>query len=154
MNLILWRHCEAEDAVPDDARALTVRGRHQAERMAKWLGGQMPRHCEVICSPAVRARQTADALGVDYRIDDRLSPEADVTDYLAAVDWPEGPAASRGNVIVVGHQPVLGRLASLLLAGQEADWTVKKGAVWWLSTRDREGGRQLLLKAAVSPDLF
>jgi phosphohistidine phosphatase len=30
----------------------------------------------------------------------------------------------------------LGRLAALLLSGQEADWAIKKGALWWFSRRD------------------
>jgi len=154
MNLILWRHAEAEDAVPDEGRELTQKGRKQAERMARWLREHLPRHYELLAAPAKRTRQTADALDVEYRVDRRLLPGADVADYLAAIDWPEGPAKARGTVVLVAHQPALGRLASLLMAGQEADWSVKKGAVWWLSTRDREGDRQLMLRTAVSPDLL
>ncbi|KAA0253219.1 MAG: histidine phosphatase family protein, partial [Acidobacteria bacterium] len=41
-----------------------------------------------------------------------------------------------------------GRLVSLLLSGEEADWSVKKGAVWWLTTREREGRAQVVLRAA------
>ncbi|HQY27494.1 MAG TPA: histidine phosphatase family protein, partial [Burkholderiaceae bacterium] len=57
------------------------------------------------------------------------------------------------HVVVVGHQPTLGRLASLLMTGQEADWSIRKGAIWWLSTREREGRGQVVLRAVMAPDL-
>ncbi|HWS74448.1 MAG TPA: histidine phosphatase family protein, partial [Quisquiliibacterium sp.] len=76
MNLILWRHAEAEDAEPDLERRLTARGRKQAKRMADWLNAQLPERFVVIASPAQRTRQTADALECEYRVDRRLSPDA------------------------------------------------------------------------------
>jgi phosphohistidine phosphatase len=153
MNLILWRHAEAEDGVDDARRELTARGRKQAERMARWLKEQLPERFEVLASPAVRTCQTADALGVPYRTDRRLAPGADVADCLAAIDWPDGPKKARGTVVLVGHQPTLGRIASLLMAGHEMDWSVKKGAVWWIASRERDAVAQRVLRAAVSPDM-
>ena len=44
-------------------------------------------------------------------------------------------------------------MAALLLAGVEADWTIKKGALWWFSNRVREGETQTVLRAVVPPDL-
>lgn len=153
MNLILWRHAEAEDAEPDLGRRLTPKGRKQAQAMAKWLHDRLPDRHLVLVSPARRTRETADALGVDYRIDDRLAPDVDVAHYLAACDWPSGPEDSRGTVLIVGHQPLIGRLASLLLSGEERDWSVRKGAVWWLSARERDERNQVVLRAVVSPEL-
>jgi len=152
MNLILWRHAEAEDGLPDDARALTGRGRKQAEKMARWLLERLPEQYEVIASPARRTRQTADALGVEYRVERGLAPGADVAHYLAAIEWPHGSAKSRGTVVVVGHQPTLGRVASLLLAGSEMNWSVKKGAIWWLSTRERGDGGEVVLRTVLAPE--
>lgn len=152
MNLILWRHAEAEDAEPDLERPLTGRGRKQARRMADWLRTQLPERFVVVASPAQRTRQTADALECAYRVDRRLAPDTDVADCLAAIEWPEGPRDAAGTVVLVGHQPTLGRLASLLLAGQELNWSVRKGAVWWLSTREREDRRQLVLRTVISPE--
>jgi phosphohistidine phosphatase len=37
----------------------------------------------------------------------------------------------------------------LLLAGQEADWTIKKGALWWFSNRVRQGETQTVLRAMI-----
>jgi hypothetical protein len=65
MDLILWRHAEAEDARGNDdlGRALTERGRKQAERMAAWLGPRLPATTRIIASPALRCQQTVAALG-------------------------------------------------------------------------------------------
>lgn len=157
MDLIVWRHADAGDAVPeperDAGRRLTERGRKQAERVARWLKARLPERYTVLSSPATRALETAKALGAPVRIDARLAPGAGVADVLAALDWPAGPARGSRHVIVVGHQPTLGRLASLLVSGREADWSIRKGAVWWLSSRERDGRAQLVLRAAISPDL-
>lgn len=152
MNLILWRHAEAQDGTPDLARELTTRGLKQADRMAGWLRAQLPGRFQVLASPARRTRQTADALGVDFRIEPNLAPDLDVAHYLAAAAWPEGPAGCGGTVVLVGHQPMLGRTASLLLCGQEQDWSVRKGAVWWLTTREREGRNRVVLRAVINPE--
>lgn len=157
MDLIVWRHADAGDAEADAAsdagRRLTERGRKQAERMARWLRARLPERYTVLSSPAARARETAEALGAKVRVDARLGPGADVAQCLAALEWPEGPETRSRHVVLVGHQPALGRLVSLLLSGEEADWSVKKGAIWWLTTREREGRAQVMLRAAISPDL-
>ena len=153
MNLILWRHAEAEDGPVDLKRALTSRGRKQAERMAGWLHKNLPDRFEVLASPAVRTCQTADALGVEYRTDRRLLPDSDTAHHLAAIEWPEGSVKARGTLVLVGHQPVLGRLAALLLSDHEHDWSIRKGAIWWLSTRERESAQQLVLRAVVGPEM-
>ena len=157
MELIVWRHADAGDAAlgvaSDLERRLTDRGRKQAERMARWLQARRPERYAVLSSPAARARETAEALGVKVRTDARLAPDAEVAHALAALNWPDGPESRSRHVVLVGHQPMLGRLVSLLLSGQEADWSVRKGAIWWLSTREREGRDQVVLRAAIAPDL-
>ena len=67
MELILWRHAEAEDPGPkgDFARELTKKGRKQAERMAEWLRPRLEGKWRVIASPAARAIQTVTPLGLD-----------------------------------------------------------------------------------------
>ncbi len=158
MDLIVWRHADAGDAEADVARdlerRLTERGRKQAERMAHWLQARLPQRYLVLSSPAARARETAAMLGVKVRIDERLAPDADVAQYVAALNWPDGPGSRSRHVVLVGHQPVLGGLLSLLLCGHEATWSIKKGAIWWLSSREREGRDPLMLRAAIAPDLI
>jgi phosphohistidine phosphatase len=150
MELILWRHAEAEDGVPDSQRRLTTRGQKHAARVAEWLLQRLPAKFSVIASPAQRTRQTAQALGVSFKTADHLGPDASVESVLRAVDWPD----RERTVIVVGHQPTLGRTAALLVSGAPADWTVKKGALWWLTNRVRNDGAQVVVRAVVSPDLL
>lgn len=152
MDLILWRHADAEDAksgTPDGKRRLTARGQRQAEEMASWLKSQPLREPRVLVSPADRAQQTAHALGLNYKTDRRLGVGASTVDLLAAADWPE----CRGAVILVGHQPTLGRLAALLLSGEEADWTIKKAGVWWFSHRVRADETATVLRAVCNPSV-
>ena len=148
MDLILWRHAEAknpEGAEADTDRELTARGRRQAEKLAEWLRAQPLR--DVLSSPAKRALQTAQTLGLPVKVKTQLGVGASTADLLGAVDWPD----HAGAVIVVGHQPTLGRLASLLLAGTEADWTIKKGGIWWFTNRVRLDETQTVLRAVLCP---
>ena len=151
MNLILWRHAEAEDyAATDLARQLTSRGRKDAQAVAKWLRNRMENNCAILSSPAARTVQTVEALTDQYRTVDALAPGADVDDVLAAAGWPDGIAPT---VVIVGHQPTLGSVAARLIAGSDDSWTVKKGGVVWLASRTREGNHQAILRAVISPDL-
>lgn len=153
MDLILWRHAQAEtwplDPVQDLARCLTPKGHRQAERMAAWLNQRLPESTRVLVSPAQRTQQTALALGRPFKTAQALNPQASVDDLLAVAKWPQ----SRDAVLVVGHQPILGMVAARLLTGDDLAWSVKKGAVWWLRLRDRQGERQVTLQAVQSPDL-
>ncbi len=151
MDLILWRHAEAEMfAAAGGAlqRALTAKGERQARRMAEWLNQRLPASARILSSPALRCRSTAEALGRDFKIVPALAPDADPQAVLDAARWPSAPEA----VLVCGHQPTLGQVAAQLLAGQEHDWAVKKGAVWWLRGRQRDGAFEVTLHAVQGPD--
>jgi phosphohistidine phosphatase len=148
MDLILWRHAEAEDVFPDLERELTDKGRKQAARMADWLNPRLPQDIRVLVSPAARALQTAQALGRGYQELDALAPGAAAEDVLAAAGWPD----SAYPVLVVGHQPTLGQVAMRLLAGQAGDLAVRKGGVWWFQSRERGGELQVVLRAVAAPD--
>jgi phosphohistidine phosphatase len=150
MDLILWRHAEAEPGEPDLGRRLTSKGLKQADRMAQWLDSHLPDTCRVLVSPADRAQQTAVALQRKFKTVPELAPGASVAAVLAAANWPD----SREPVLIVGHQPTLGAVASFLLSGEEAYWSVRKGAVWWLSNRAKEGVAAVVLKVVVAPDFI
>ena len=154
MELILWRHAEAELGEPDLGRKLTGRGDKQARRVAEWLHAQLPDSARILVSPATRAQQTARALGEvshrKLRTVGEIAPGADVRDVLRAADWPQ----AKVPVVVVGHQPTLGHVASFLLAGEVQDWSVKKAGVWWISSRERNGAEQTVLRAVISADLL
>ncbi|ASV98603.1 phosphohistidine phosphatase SixA [Paraburkholderia aromaticivorans] len=151
MDLILWRHAEAEDIASTDlARALTTRGRKQAQSVAKWLRTRLPADAVVLVSPAVRTIQTAETLSDQYRVVRELAPNASADNVLEAAGWPKGVAQT---VVIVGHQPTLGHVAARLLGDSEASWPLKKAGVWWIASRERDGDDQAVLRAAMSPDL-
>lgn len=166
MELFLWRHAEAEmlnvaaarDAdVPalarglmaaDLMRPLTPQGQQQARRMADWLQRQLPAGTRVMASPALRCQQTAAALGVAVETVAALAPDGTIDGLLHAVGWP----ASAHPVLVVGHQPTIGMVCAGLLAGRPLPWSVRKGAVWWLRARQRDGRLQVVLQGMTTPD--
>ncbi len=153
MDLILWRHAEAEEGdstTADHKRRLTERGGKQAKEVARWLHRHLPRKRKILVSPAERTQQTAHALELPYEIEPRLGISASVMDVLTVAGWPD----QSGAVLIIGHQPTLGRVAALLLGGKEADWSVKKGGVWWFSSRVRDGETQTVLRAVLNPDFI
>lgn len=150
MDLILWRHADAQDGEPDMARALTDRGLKQAEKMGRWLADRLPEDALILASPAMRAQQTVAALGRRYKTVKSIAPGADAAYVLTAAGWPD----ANGTVLVVGHQPTLGYVASLVLCGKESDFSIKKGALLWLTNRVRGGEQQAFLKAAMTPEML
>ena len=151
MDLIVWRHAEAHDAEHGDddmQRPLTPRGRKQAERMAAWLESQLPQGTRILSSPAVRAEQTVRALARKYKVRDALSPGASVQDVLETSGWPD----AKYPVLLVGHQPALGGVIAQLLRMPDDACAIRKGAVWWLRRRSREGLDQTVLLAVTSPE--
>ncbi|RFO96963.1 histidine phosphatase family protein [Rhodoferax lacus] len=153
MDLILWRHAEAVDLelVGDDmARYLTPRGEKQAARMAAWLDRQMPSGAKVLSSTAIRAEQTVHALGRKVKLSPALAPLGTPEQLLELVQWPD----AKGCVLVVGHQPTLGQVIAKLLGLNASECAVKKGAVWWLRHRERDGVGQTVLVTVQSPELL
>lgn len=150
MELILWRHAEAEDGLPDSARELTTKGLKQARAMAAWLEPRLPENTRIIVSPAQRTQQTASALGNDFETVEEIGAGASAKEILAAAGWP----AAKGAVVVVGHQPTLGEVAALLLSGELAGWNIKKGAVWWFSRKEKAATEETVLRVVISPDML
>ena len=145
MDLILWRHAEAEDGTPDEQRKLTGKGHKQAARMAEWLGERLSKHVTMLVSPAVRTQQTAKAFSGKFATSEDVGLNASPKSILEAAGWPH----AGGTVIVVGHQPTLGMLAAHLLSGREAEWSLRRGAIVWIVHKDGRNN----LRAALSPDL-
>jgi len=153
MDLILWRHAEADDwteGCDDLQRSLTSRGEKQAKRMASWLDRQLPDGTRILTSPARRCEQTALALGRKYKLRDELAPEAPIEPMLAVAGWPNG----RSVVLLVGHQPALGQLVSRLMGLQQDSCVVRKGGLWWFRTRERDGDTQNVLVTVQTPEML
>jgi phosphohistidine phosphatase len=150
MELILWRHAEAEEGIPDMARQLTAKGSKQAEKMASFLRNHLPVGTQILVSPAKRTQQTALALTHSFQTEPAIAPGASPQAILKAANWLEG----EGCVLIVGHQPSLGEVASLLMAGKTEYWSIKKGAVWWFSHRLRKEDPETILRLAIAPDFL
>jgi phosphohistidine phosphatase len=102
----------------------------------------------VVCSPAIRALQTAEALSYKIQTIDSFKPSATLTDVLQALS----ELNTYEHILIVGHQPWLGQLVSFLFeqtANEDIATTlnsppkynntsIKKGAVWWLRLRSNE----------------
>ena len=152
MDLILWRHAEAEnssDEGDDLERCLTPRGERQAARMAKWLDRQLSEGTKILCSPAQRCQQTVQQLGRKYKVRDELSPQCDHTHLLALAQWP----TPKKTVLIVGHQPVFGKTISEILGQSESAISVRKGSVWWIHARVKDGVCQTSLITVQNPDM-
>jgi phosphohistidine phosphatase len=151
MDLIFWRHAEAEDEgeeLPDIDRPLTAKGEKQAKRVGAWLDRNLPDGTRILCSPALRCQQTALALGRKFALREELAPGAHAAALLQAAQWPH----ARHPVMIVGHQPVLGEALGQLLHVPSGGCAVRKGAVWWVRTRERDGHEQTLVWAVQSPE--
>jgi phosphohistidine phosphatase len=114
MRLLIIRHAEASPGAPDELRSLTAAGRDQARRLGSDLRKQGVLPDAVVCSPLLRARETALALGLgDPQADERLAPGASPADLREA-------AHGRGETVaVVGHQPDCSRAIAALTGADE-----------------------------------
>ena len=150
MELILWRHAEAEDGLSDMARHLTAKGEKQADKMAAFLRASLPQDTRILVSPAKRTQQTVQALTKNFTTEPAIAPGASPQAILEAANWLDG----QGCVLIVGHQPALGEAAALLMVSKPEYWSIKKGAVWWFSRREREGNHETTLRLVIAPDFL
>lgn len=155
MPLILYlvRHAHALDAADDAVRKLSDRGHKQMKKLARLLepsGAFKP--AEIWHSPLVRARETAELLKDHLRLGAplvehrELEPEADPAVLARKLRGITKPTA------VVGHEPHLSALASLLVGGatEPVLFTVKKATVIALEPAEHRWS----VRWQVSPDLF
>ena len=153
-QLVMVRHAIALDrdearavGIGDDQRALTDKGREKMRKVARGLAMLLDR-CAVVCtSPLLRARQTAELVAgqfarvpvVECAV---LRPGVEPGQLL---DWLRQRSA-RTPMIVVGHEPDLGRWSSWALTGQAGGFMpFKKGGACLLefSGQLRPGQAQL-----------
>ena len=134
MDVFVLRHAIAEDAgpgQPDSERRLTDLGRESLRLVVQkaMRAGMAP--AIVLTSPYVRARQTAEILLEE--LDDRceLVTTANLTPYAAVADlWQELREYSRlSPLIVVGHNPQLSELVSVLIGSPRYAVEMKKAAI-------------------------
>ena len=156
MDLLLWRHCEAENLVPgkiaDQQRSLTSEGRRAAQSMAELIAKQLPSHTHLLISPARRTAMTAEALlscrHFTYEYTEAVGLSSNAECILAEIEIKQH--TNENSVLIVGHQPTLGQVAAKLLTGELKGWEIEKGGLWWFKLQ----WGQAQLHMVLSPSLF
>jgi len=112
MRLLIVRHAEAGPGSPDELRRLTTLGKEQARGLGRHLRDSGLEPDTVVCSPLLRAVETARELGLaEPVVDERLAPGAGPDDVRAA-------AEGRGDIVLlIGHQPDCSDVAAALTGG-------------------------------------
>lgn len=151
LQLILWRHAEAEEGSPDLSRNLTAKGRKQAQKVAQFLQNRLPENREIWVSQANRSQQTAAYLGGDTVILPTLNPDIDAQTLPRLLQT----CVDKKVLVIVGHQPWIGDLCAFLLNGNfehERLWSVKKGAFWWFQVDFVDDDLRCKLKMVLNPN--
>ena len=144
MDLYIIRHAIAvdeatSDYVSDSERPLTDKGRKKMRQIAKALRHLGVEFDLILSSPYVRARETAEILGDVFKMKDKIV----FSDNLIPLGSPEiliGEIIENhavDSLAIVGHEPHLSSLISLLTSGgSKMEITLKKGGVCHLSADD------------------
>jgi len=117
MFLYLVQHAKAKSEEEDPDRPLSEEGLFDIERVAAYVSQQGFAVDTIFHSNKLRAKQTAEVLAI------HIKPSASITekDSMAPLDdpaiWAERLNGMTRSVMLTGHQPHLGKLASLLLCG-------------------------------------
>ncbi len=110
-NLVLMRHAKSDypDGVADHDRPLAARGIHEAGLAGDWLRENLPAIDAVLCSSAVRTRQTLERSGIKATVSflDRLygaGPGSMIEEINRVGDEPD-------TLLVIGHEPTVSQVA-------------------------------------------
>lgn len=165
-NILLWRHAQAEDLADfddldfdnrDSARPLSKKGQKQAEKVAGWLKNNMPKGTLIVSSNALRAKQTAQSLGLEYIVIADLAPNVTLETALKTIGELSVNNLASDNLLLVGHQPWIGLLAAQLLnfpkklSESAKEISIKKGAVWWFKRPISQGNQPFKLFTVLAP---
>lgn len=172
MNLYILRHGIAvEPGTPgyasDADRPLTPKGKRKLRKIARALKAMKISFDWILSSPYLRARQTADivatVLGCQRRLEftDHLGPSGVPAKLIEQLNRPLQPehssrraakSAQLENVLLVGHEPYLSALVSLLMSGgTQAGIVLKKGGLCKLSAEALKPGRCAQLDWLLTP---
>lgn len=162
MKLLLVRHGRPADRAAfastghgDDLRPLSAEGRRVMRRVAKGLAALLPLVDVLATSPLARAVETAALIakeleGVQPIELAALSPGGEES---AILRWLARQPA-QGTVVLVGHEPAIGRLASRLLAGRGQFVRLKHGGACLLRFASKAQTRGATLTWLLTPRQF
>lgn len=144
MEIYIVRHGIAEEVAPDgsdESRPLSEEGKKKMKEAAAGFASLEKKPQHIICSPLMRARQTAEILAAALKMKveewKELAPvhsPAQVCERLRHLKKAE-------SVMLVGHEPNCSELASYLLLGADGlNLEFKKGAFCRIDSRSPEPG--------------
>lgn len=156
MEVILVRHAIAAPAASgqeDDLRPLTVEGRNKMRRGARGLRAVAPHVDAIYSSPLIRTMETASIIARLYptlkvkEIDQLLpyTPSGHLLQWLSRQPM-------KSTIVIVGHEPDMGRLVSLTLADRKDSFHhVKKGGACCVVFEKQIAEGKGLLRWALAP---
>jgi phosphohistidine phosphatase len=156
MDLTILRHGIAvgrNPGVPDGRRELTPKGAKKIHGIAHAMRALSLTFDLILTSPLLRARQTAEIVAEELdmahhlEVTPLLLPETALRELIDEIRLRK-----RESVLLVGHEPALSRLVSLLLAGgEDMAVTIKKGGMCRLVVSDLRHGRCATLDWLMTP---
>lgn len=161
MKLYLVRHGIAEEVgtpgyEDDSLRPLTDKGRDKMHKIATALKDMDVEPDLIVSSPYMRASQTASILAKELKYkeqiayNDFLMPMGEPSDMIGEIN----EKYSVDELMLVGHEPNLSLLASVLLAGKpDLSINLKKGGVCCLSVDNLHYDRKAILEWLVTPKI-
>jgi phosphohistidine phosphatase len=159
-QLFILRHGVAEERdrtlFPDDAlRPLTRRGTEKMHEIAAGMRGMGLEFGLILSSPYRRARQTAAIVAKEFGIPQRLRFSAHLEpggDLAGLIEEVASASEEATCILLVGHEPSLSTLISLLVAGHEgAPVMLKKGGLCSLTLDLAPRARRATLQWLLTP---
>lgn len=144
------QHAEAKPEEEDPARPLSKKGEEEAVKVAKFLA-KFVRVSKILHSGKLRALQTAKILAEEL-LPTEMREALGLTPLDDPLPWVEELKRTEEDLMLVGHMPHLGKLASLLLSGEEGRVKLgfKPGTVVCLEKE----GEKWVLKWMLSPEIL
>ncbi len=117
MKLYLIQHGEATTEEVDPSRPLTAKGRSDVQKIASFLKGAGVCLKVILQSGKTRARETAEIIGAHLGPDCQVKVREGLGPNDSVLALAKEISGTRDDLMIVGHLPFLGKLASLLLSG-------------------------------------
>jgi phosphohistidine phosphatase len=135
----------------DSDRPLTKEGQEKMHQIAAVFASMDLQLDLILSSPYLRAKQTAkivaEAVGIDVTYSESLEPDGNARDLTAEIN-DEKPQ----RVMLVGHEPGLSQLISVLIAGTaDGNIELKKGGLAKLTTERLKFGQCATLNWLFTP---
>lgn len=160
MNLYLLRHGIAVDpSVPDftdDAkRPLTSKGKRRLRQITDAMSALKISFDVIISSPYVRAKQTAEIIAKSFKREKQLKFSDELTpggNPKSLIQQLNALRPKPKNILLVGHEPYLGKLIALLTAGNtNMEIDMRKGSLCLLETETLRYERCATLVCLLAP---